>query len=253
MIFIDSELQNKIVIVTGGSRGIGRAIVESFAQEGSQVIFFYHRNQDLAESVVDQARENDQKVIALQVDTRNKSECEAAIEKIIDEFQRIDILINNSGVIDEELFAGISLEKIRDLVDTNIQGTFFVTQAVLPSMIIQKSGKIISLSSVAGEKGGRGQTVYAATKGAINAWTKALAVELASKNITVNAVAPGAIETDMTERLRNRAGDVLLSKILLQRFGKPVEVAHAVLFLASRFANYITGEILHVDGGFKMA
>ena len=131
-------------------------------------------------------------------------------------------------------------------------GVFNVTRAVVPHMIARRAGKIINISSVAGEKGGRGQTNYAASKGAINAFTRALAVELAPRRITVNAVAPGVIETDMSQAIRDRAGEEVKSRILLRRFGTPEEVAYAVWFLASRFADYITGEVLHVDGGFKM-
>jgi len=141
---------------------------------------------------------------------------------------------------------------VRAVLDTNIGGIFNVTRAVVPHMIARRAGKIINVSSVAGEKGGRGQTNYAASKGAVNAFTRALAVELAPRRITVNTVAPGVIETDMSQAIRDRAGEQVTSRILLRRFGTPAEVAYAVWFLASRFADYITGVVLHVDGGFKM-
>ena len=141
---------------------------------------------------------------------------------------------------------------MRAVLDTNIGGIFNVTRAVVPHMIARRAGKIINVSSVAGEKGGRGQTNYAASKGAINAFTRALAVELAPRRITVNAVAPGVIETDMSQAIRDRAGEEVKSRILLRRFGTPIDVAYAIWFLASRYADYITGEVLHVDGGFKM-
>jgi 3-oxoacyl-[acyl-carrier protein] reductase len=143
-------------------------------------------------------------------------------------------------------------DDIRTVLDTNVGGVFNVTRAVVPHMISKRAGKIINLSSVSGEKGGRGQTNYAASKGAINAFTRALAVELASRRITVNSVAPGVIETGMSREVRDRAGDEVKSRILLRRFGTPQEVARAVWFLASRYADYITGQVLHVDGGFKM-
>jgi 3-oxoacyl-[acyl-carrier protein] reductase len=143
-------------------------------------------------------------------------------------------------------------EDVRVVLDTNIGGVFNVTRAVVPHMIARRAGKIVNLSSVAGEKGGRGQTNYAASKGAINAFTRALAVELAPRKITVNCVAPGVIETEMSEAVREMAGDEVKGRILLRRFGQPQDVAHAVWFLASRFADYVTGEVLHVDGGFKM-
>jgi len=141
---------------------------------------------------------------------------------------------------------------VRAVLDTNIGGIFNVTRAVVPHMIARRAGKIINVSSVAGEKGGRGQTNYAASKGAVNAFTRALAVELAPRRITVNAVAPGVIETDMSQAIRDRAGEEVKSRILLRRFGTPIDVAYAIWFLASRYADYITGEVLHVDGGFKM-
>ena len=140
----------------------------------------------------------------------------------------------------------------RTVLDTNITGIFNVTRAVVPHMIARRAGKIINISSVAGEKGGRGQTNYAASKGAVNAFTRALAVELAPRRITVNTVAPGVIETEMSQAIRDHAGEQVTSRILLRRFGTPAEVAYAVWFLASRFADYITGEVLNVDGGFKM-
>ena len=138
------------------------------------------------------------------------------------------------------------------MLDTNVGGVFNVTRAVVPHMIARRAGKIVNVSSVAGEKGGRGQTNYAASKGAINALTRALAVELAPRRINVNCVAPGVIETEMTQEIRERAGDEVKARILLRRFGQPQDVAHAVWFLASKYADYITGQVLHVDGGFKM-
>jgi 3-oxoacyl-[acyl-carrier protein] reductase len=138
------------------------------------------------------------------------------------------------------------------VLETNMTGAFNMTRAVAPHMISRRAGKIVNISSVAGEKGGRGQTNYAASKGALNAFTRSLAVELAPRGITVNAVAPGVIETEMSRAIRESAADQVLSRILLRRIGQPMEVAYAVWFLASRYADYITGEILHVDGGFKM-
>jgi 3-oxoacyl-[acyl-carrier protein] reductase len=143
-------------------------------------------------------------------------------------------------------------QDVRDVLETNVTGAFNMTRAVAPHMVSRRRGKIINISSVAGEKGGRGQTNYAASKGAINAFTRSLAVELAPRGITVNAVAPGVIETEMSREIRERASEMVKSRILLRRIGRPEEVAHAVWFLGSRFADYITGHILAVDGGFKM-
>jgi len=176
----------------------------------------------------------------------------AAIEQVIDGRGRIDILVNNAGVVRDNLLALLSDEDIRTVLDTNVGGVFNVTRAVVPHMISKRSGRIINLSSVAGEKPGRGQANYAASKGAINAFTRAMSVELASRKITVNCVAPGVIETEMSQQVRDLAGDEVKARILLRRYGQAQDVAHAVWFLASRFADYITGEVLHVDGGFKM-
>jgi 3-oxoacyl-[acyl-carrier protein] reductase len=249
---IDAGLAGKTVIVTGGSRGIGRAIVELFADEGCDVTFFYRGNLDAANTVVAAAKGNGHKVAAEQVDVRDSAACAAAVERVAERCGRIDVLVNNAGIIRDNQLAALEDDDVRSVLDTNVGGVFNVTRAVVPHMIVQRAGKIINLSSVSGEKGGRGQTNYAASKGAINAFTRALAVELAPRKITVNAVAPGVIETEMSEDVRELAGDTVKAKILLRRFGKPQDVACAVWFLASAYADYVTGEVLHVDGGFKM-
>ena len=249
---IDAGLAGKTVIVTGGSRGIGRAIVELLADEGSDVTFFYRGNVDAANDVVAAAKGASRKVAADQVDVRDSAACAAAVERVAERCGRIDVLVNNAGIIRDNQLAALEDDDVRSVLDTNVGGVFNVTRAVVPHMIVQRAGKIINLSSVSGEKGGRGQTNYAASKGAINAFTRALAVELAPRKITVNAVAPGVIETEMSEGVRELAGDTVMAKILLRRFGKPQDVAYAVWFLASAYADYVTGEVLHVDGGFKM-
>jgi 3-oxoacyl-[acyl-carrier protein] reductase len=249
---IDPGLAGKSVIVTGGSRGIGRAIVEMLADEGCDVTFFYRGNADAANAVVADGNAAGRKVAADQVDVRDAAACAAAVERVADRCGRIDILVNNAGVIRDNQLAAFEDDDVKTVLDTNVGGVFNVTRAVVPHMIVQRAGKIINLSSVSAEKGGRGQTNYAASKGAINAFTRALAVELAPRKITVNAVAPGVIETEMSQDVRELAGESVVQKILLRRFGQPQDVACAVWFLASAYANYVTGEVLHVDGGFKM-
>ncbi len=165
---------------------------------------------------------------------------------------RIDVLVNNAGVIRDNLLGFLSPEDVQTVLDTNVAGVFNATRAVVPHMISRRAGRIINVSSVSGEKGGRGQSNYAASKGAINAFTRAMAVELAPRRIRVNAVAPGVIETEMSQTVREAADEDVKSRILLRRYGTPGEVAYAVWFLASAFADYITGQVLHVDGGFKM-
>ena len=249
---IESGLAGKVALVTGGSRGIGRAIVELLARDGVDVVFFYRGNTAAAEEVVAAVAAAGGRAEAMQVDVADPQAVALAVEQVIGTRERIDVLVNNAGVVRDNLLGLLEDADIRMVLDTNVGGVFNTTRAVVPHMISRRSGRIINLGSVAGEKGGRGQTHYAASKGAINAFTKSLAVELASRKVTVNCVAPGVIETDMSQPVRDLAGDEVKARILLRRYGRPEDVAHAVWFFASRLADYITGEVLHVDGGFKM-
>jgi 3-oxoacyl-[acyl-carrier protein] reductase len=250
--FAEAGLAGKAAIVTGGSRGIGRAIVELLATEGAEVTFFFRDNTAAADEVVAAGRAAGHNIVAEQVDIRDGAACAAAVERVVERCGRIDVLVNNAGMVRDNLLAMLDEEDVRIVMETNVGGVFNVTRAVVPHMVSRRAGKIINLSSVAGEKGGRGQTNYAASKGAINALTRSLAVELASRRITVNSVAPGVIDTEMSREVRERAGDEVKSRILLRRFGTAQEVAYAVCFLASRYADYVTGQVLHIDGGFKM-
>jgi len=249
---LDAGLAGKSVLVTGGSRGIGRAIVELFAAEGADVTFLYQGNAEAAGAVTEAVRAAGGKVTAEQADIRDPQACAAVVERMVERCERIDVLVNNAGVIRDNLLGFLSPEDVQTVLDTNVAGVFNVTRAVVPHMISRRAGRIINVSSVAGDKGGRGQSNYAASKGAINAFTRAMAVELAPRRIRVNAVAPGVIETEMSQAVREAADAEVKSRILLRRYGTPGEVAYAVWFLASAFAEYITGQVLHVDGGFKM-
>ncbi|MHB1310050.1 MAG: SDR family oxidoreductase, partial [Limisphaerales bacterium] len=226
------------------------AIVQVLAAAGMDVVFTYRENAVAAAEVA--AAGEGMKITGEAVDVRDSAACAALAEKVFDRTGRIDLLVNNAGVIRDNPLGALEPEDVHAVLATNVEGVFNMTRAVVSFMISQRRGKIINLSSVAGEKGGRGQTNYAASKGAINAFTRALAVEVAPRGITVNAVAPGVIDTEMSRAVRDRAGDQVQSRILLRRVGRPEEVAHAVWFLGSRYADYITGQILHVDGGFKM-
>ena len=254
-----NRLENKAVIVTGGSRGIGRSIVLTLAAQGADVTFLYCSNEAAANETLAAAADLSGTskaagtVKAKRVDVRNAESCEQAIDEIAEDAGKIDILVNSAGIIRDNILGLLTNDDIQEVLATNVVGVFNVLRPVIPYMVSKRRGKIINISSVAGEKGGRGQTNYAASKGAINALTKALAVELAPRNILVNCVAPGVIETEMTEAIRQQAGDVVKSRILLGRFGQPEDVANVVLFFASSLSDYVTGQVLHVDGGFKMS
>jgi 3-oxoacyl-[acyl-carrier protein] reductase len=250
---IETGLQGKVAIVTGGSRGIGRAIVHRLASEGAFVHFLYRSDQAAAHEVVAEVQSSGGQARAWQVDVTDPRACEAVVESIAQASDRIDILVNNAGIVRDNLLAAMEDEEISAVLQTNLMSVFHMTRPVIPFMMSKRSGQIINLSSVAGGKAGRGQANYAASKGGVDALTRALAVELAPRKIRVNAVAPGVIETEMSQAVRDLADDEVKSRILLKRYGQPDEIAQAVLFFASDLSSYVTGQVLYVDGGFKMA
>ncbi len=249
------KLAGKIALVTGGSRGIGKAVVEALAREGAKVAFVYKSNAESANAVVAEQTALGHEVIAFQADVSQKAEADAIVTQVIEKFSRIDILVNNAGIIKDGLLMAMEESAWDAVIDTNLGSVFNFCQAVMRPMISQRSGRIINMSSVAAEYGNQGQVNYAASKGGIQGLTRCLATEVGRRNITVNAVAPGFIETDMTEAVRSMGGDKfkeVVAGISLKRLGKPEDIANAVLFLASDDAAYITGHVLTVDGGLTL-
>jgi 3-oxoacyl-[acyl-carrier protein] reductase len=243
-------LDGQVALVTGGSRGIGRAICIELAGHGASVIVNYRANAAEAETVVGAIRESDGKAEAFAADVASEADIRALLAFSIRTYGHLDILICNAGIIRDQLLGAMKADDWDDVMRTNVRGVFLPIREALPHMMSQRSGSIVALSSIAAERGGRGHANYVASKGAINAMTKSLAVELAPRGIRVNAVAPGIITTDMTARIRAFADAEIQAQIPLRRLGNPEEVARAVRFLASPEASYITGQVLHVTGGF---
>lgn len=245
------RLKEKIALVTGASRGLGKAIALHLANEGAHIIVNYAKHSEKAKEVVAAIESTGGKALAMQADVSCWQDVEKMVDTIYETFGRIDILVNNAGVNRDELLISMEPDDWDAVINTNLGGLFHCTKAVAKYMMIQKSGRIINLSSVAGERGGRGQSNYAASKGGVNAFTRSVAMELAPKKITVNAVAPGVVETEMSSTVIRRAKDFILNSVALKRLGQPEEIAKVVTFLASDDSSYITGEVIRVDGGFK--
>ena len=246
------RLDGKVVLVTGGIRGIGRAITESCASAGATVIATYLSSDSMAHDVIGGMKSRGLKAHAHKLDVRNPQAVDETITMIEQEHGPIHVVINNAGVVKDNLVMSMEDSEWREVLDTNLGGAFHVTRAVARQMVRARRGAIINISSVAASRPGRGQANYAASKGGLEALTKALAVELSSKNIRVNAIAPGVIETEMSREVREVAGDKILESVLLKRFGTPDDIASMAVYLASDFGSYITGEVIHIDGGLKL-
>jgi 3-oxoacyl-[acyl-carrier protein] reductase len=246
------RLQDQVAVVTGGSRGIGRAIVQALAAEGARVAFIYRGSQQAAENLAQELRQAGASAQAMQCDVTNLDEAQKVVENVEKEWGPIRILVNNAGIIKDDLFVRMEPAAWDTVLKTNLGGTYNFCRAVAFNMMRQRQGRIINISSVAAEHTNPGQTNYAASKGAINAFTRALAVELASRGVTVNAVAPGFIETEMTEAVRNKAGDLIKKMIPMKRLGKPEDIAKVVVFLAGPDSSYMTGQVITVDGGLSL-
>lgn len=247
-----SVLQDKIALVTGGSRGIGKAIALAFASEGAHVALTYKSAASAAEATVREIESRGRKAIAIQSDAKSFVEAGRVVDETIKTFQRIDILVNNAGITKDTLLMRMSEEDWDEVIDTNLKSAFNFSKAVCKQMMSQRSGRIINISSIAGVIGNPGQANYASAKAGMIGMTKTLAKELASRNIQVNAVAPGFVDTDMTEKLTPQQREALLNMIPLKRTAKPEEIASVVVFLASPASSYMTGQVLCVDGGLVM-
>lgn len=243
---------DKVAFVTGATRGIGREIAITLAQNGYNLAINYrNKNIDLEETI-EQIKKYNVECLPVKGDISNFEDCEIMINEIIKKFQKIDVLVNNAGITKDGLLMRMKKEDFEQVINVNLVGTFQITKQVLPYMLKQRNGRIINLSSVVGITGNAGQTNYSASKAGIIGFTKSLAKEVASRNILVNAVAPGFIETQMTGVLKDDIKEQINKTIPLRRMGKTQDVANVVKFLASEDSSYITGQVIQVDGGMVM-
>ncbi|WP_062048633.1 3-oxoacyl-[acyl-carrier-protein] reductase [Bacillus sp. JCM 19034] len=245
-------LQGQTAIVTGASRGIGRATAIELARNGANVVVNYAGSQAKAEEVVTAIKELGADAIAVQANVADQDEVKALMKQTVDTFGRIDILVNNAGITRDNLLIRMKDDEWDDVINTNLKGVFHCAKAVSRQMMKQRYGRIINVASVVAVLGNAGQANYVAAKAGVIGLTKTLARELANRNIHVNAVAPGFIETDMTDELGDDMKAQLLNQIPLASLGKPEDIANTIRFLASSDANYITGQTIHVDGGMVM-
>jgi len=246
------KLEGKVAVVTGASRGIGRAIALKLADEGAKVIVNYSGSQAKAEEVVAAIQANGGEALAVQASVSKTEEVSALMDAAVKTFGSLDILVNNAGITRDNLLMRMKEDEWDDVLDTNLKGVFLCTKAVTRQMMKQRAGRIINISSIVGVAGNAGQANYVAAKAGVIGLTKTTAKELASRNILVNAIAPGFIETEMTEQLPEDIKQSMLTQIPLAKLGQPEDIAKAVTFLASDEANYMTGQTLHIDGGMVM-
>ncbi len=242
-------LQGKIALVTGGSRGIGRATALALAGYGADVAVNYSGSREKAVQVVEEIKRLGCRAIAVQADVSKQEDCVRMFQEISEALGTVDILVNNAGITRDNLAVRMSEEEFDRVIETNLKGAFFCMKLAGKTMMRKRYGRIISLSSISGVRGNAGQMNYCAAKAGIIGMTKCLARELASRGVTVNAVAPGYIDTDMTAALPDKVKEAVLAQIPLGRMGRPEDIAEAVAFLASDRAAYITGQVIQVDGG----
>lgn len=245
-------LENKVAVVTGASRGIGRQIAVHMAREGAFVIINYHGSKEKADETVAEIEKNRGRAEAIQCNVSSYQESEIFLRQVIEKYGRIDILVNNAGITRDNLLMKMSEEDFDAVLNTNLKGAFHCMKHVSRQMLKQKSGRIINISSVSGVMGNAGQANYCASKAGIIGLTKSVARELASRGITVNAIAPGFIHTEMTDVLADSVKEGALSQIPMKKFGEPDDIADMAVFLASDMAKYVTGQVICVDGGMAM-
>ncbi|MDO6847373.1 3-oxoacyl-[acyl-carrier-protein] reductase [Priestia megaterium] len=245
-------LQGKVAVVTGASRGIGRAVAIELGKLGAKVVVNYSGSEAKALEVVDEIKGLGTDAIAVQANVAESDSVQAMIKEAISTFGSVDILVNNAGITRDNLLIRMKEDEWDDVINTNLKGVFLCTKAVTRQMMKQRAGRIINISSIVGVSGNAGQANYVAAKSGVIGLTKTTAKELASRNITVNAVAPGFIATEMTDKLNEEVQAEMLKQIPLASFGQPEDVANAVAFLASDASRYITGQTIHVDGGMVM-
>ena len=246
------NVSGRVALVTGGSRGIGKAIVTSLAKAGAKVAFIYQSNKIAADQLVAELATEGREICAIQADVSKKIEADAAIEQIIAKWGKLEILVNNAGIIRDKLILAMTIEEWQQVIDTNLTSVFNFCQGAIRPMMGNRYGRIVNMSSVAADYSNPGQANYAASKAGIEGFSRCLATEYAKRGITVNCVAPGFIETDMTSAVVSAAGDKIKNSIPVKRLGRPEDIANAVLFLASEESSYITGQVLKVDGGLTL-
>lgn len=246
-------LKDKNIIVTGATRGIGKEIALTLAQNGANIAINYRNYNEEVEELINSIKEFGVDAIAVKCDVSKSDEVYNFISEVKNHFSSIDVLVNNAGITKDGLLLRMKDEDFNSVLDVNLKGTFNTTKSISPIMIKQKHGKIINISSVVGIVGNAGQCNYAASKAGVIGFSKSVARELASRNINVNVVAPGYIDTDMTKSLPDKVKDEILKSIPMKKMGNPKEVANLVLFLSSSLSDYITGQVINVDGGMVMA
>lgn len=242
-------LENKVALITGGSRGIGKGIVEVFAAQGAHVAFTYNSSAEAANAMAEELSQNGVKVKAYQSDAAQFDQAESLVAQVIADFGSVDILINNAGITKDNLLMRISEEDFDRVIEVNLKSVFNMTKAVQRTMLKQRHGSIINMSSIVGVQGNAGQTNYAASKAGIIGFSKSVALELGSRNIRCNVIAPGFIETEMTQKLDEATVQTWRDGIPLKRGGTPQDIANTCLYLASDLSSYVTGQVIHVDGG----